>query len=40
MDVQELVRRWENHKLMIRFLSHVFKYLVRSLGRICLGHSS
>ena len=26
---QELVRRWENHKLMIRFLSHVFKYLDR-----------
>ncbi|KAL3922533.1 MAG: hypothetical protein SGPRY_004527 [Prymnesium sp.] len=27
--LRELVRRWENHKLMIRFLSHVFKYLVR-----------
>jgi len=27
--LRELVRRWENHKLMIRFLSHVFKYLDR-----------
>jgi len=27
--LKELVRRWENHKLMIRFLSHVFKYLDR-----------
>lgn len=27
--VQELVRRWDNHKLLIRFLSHVFKYLDR-----------
>merc|ERR1719271_2402119 len=27
--LQELVRRWENHKLMIKFLSHVFKYLDR-----------
>jgi hypothetical protein len=27
---QELVRRWENHKTIIRFLSHVFKYLVRA----------
>jgi len=26
--LRELVRRWENHKLLIRFLSHVFKYLV------------
>ena len=25
----ELVRRWENHKLMIKFLSHVFKYIDR-----------
>jgi cullin 1 len=27
--LRELVRRWENHKLMIKFLSHVFKYLDR-----------
>tara|TARA_B110001452_G_C15227376_1_gene425335 strand:- start:1697 stop:2398 length:702 start_codon:yes stop_codon:yes gene_type:complete len=27
--LRELVRRWDNHKLMIRFLSHVFKYLDR-----------
>jgi len=27
--LKELTRRWENHKLMIRFLSHVFKYLDR-----------
>jgi len=27
--LKELVRRWENHKLMIKFLSHVFKYLDR-----------
>jgi len=27
--LRELVRRWENHKLLIRFLSHVFKYLDR-----------
>lgn len=27
--LKELVRRWENHKLLIRFLSHVFKYLDR-----------
>lgn len=27
--LRELVRRWENHKLMVRFLSHVFKYLDR-----------
>ena len=27
--LRELVRRWTNHKLMIRFLSHVFKYLDR-----------
>jgi len=27
--LNELVRRWENHKLMIKFLSHVFKYLDR-----------
>ncbi|KAL1524971.1 hypothetical protein AB1Y20_019847 [Prymnesium parvum] len=27
--LRELVRRWKNHKLMIRFLSHVFKYLDR-----------
>jgi len=29
MMLRELVRRWENHKLMIKFLSHVFKYLDR-----------
>jgi cullin 1 len=27
--LRELVRRWENHKLLVRFLSHVFKYLDR-----------
>mmetsp|Transcript_22229 Transcript_22229/g.71840 ORF Transcript_22229/g.71840 Transcript_22229/m.71840 type:complete len:749 (-) Transcript_22229:395-2641(-) len=27
--LRELVRRWENHKTIIRFLSHVFKYLDR-----------
>mmetsp|Transcript_19398 Transcript_19398/g.41007 ORF Transcript_19398/g.41007 Transcript_19398/m.41007 type:complete len:752 (+) Transcript_19398:221-2476(+) len=27
--LKELVRRWDNHKLMVRFLSHVFKYLDR-----------
>lgn len=27
--LRELVRRWENHKLIIKFLSHVFKYLDR-----------
>jgi len=27
--LKELVRRWENHKLLVRFLSHVFKYLDR-----------
>jgi cullin 1 len=27
--LKELVRRWDNHKLMIKFLSHVFKYLDR-----------
>ena len=27
--LKELVRRWQNHTLMIRFLSHVFKYLDR-----------
>jgi|TARA_B100000524_G_scaffold304664_1_gene179748 cullin 1 len=27
--LRELVRRWDNHKLLVRFLSHVFKYLDR-----------
>jgi len=31
---QELVRRWENHKTIIRFLSHVFKYLVRAAAHL------
>ena len=39
--LRELVRRWENHKLMIKFLSNVFKYLDRFLifiaYIICLG---
>ena len=34
----ELVRRWDNHKLMIRFLSHVFKYLVRFVCMLVLAN--
>merc|ERR1719424_1071159 len=27
--LRELVRRWDNHKLFIKFLSHIFKYIDR-----------
>ena len=35
--LQELVRRWVNHKLLVRFLSNVFKYLVCA---VCTAHAA